>query len=80
MQDKKISYDVIGLAETRRHRPLNAAFDSEEELAGKLDCAKNWTVDEERRGRRGVTEASSCKIAGKTSFKKTVKVETISLV
>ncbi|KIH58326.1 hypothetical protein ANCDUO_11468 [Ancylostoma duodenale] len=32
MQARKISYDVIGLIETRRHRPLNATFDTGEEL------------------------------------------------
>ncbi|KIH69161.1 hypothetical protein ANCDUO_00497 [Ancylostoma duodenale] len=32
MQAKKIRYGVIGLAKTRRHRPLNANFDSGEEL------------------------------------------------
>ncbi|RCN40944.1 hypothetical protein ANCCAN_13113 [Ancylostoma caninum] len=32
MQARKIRYDVIGLAETRRHRPLNAIFDTGEEL------------------------------------------------
>ncbi|EYB98980.1 hypothetical protein Y032_0126g1336 [Ancylostoma ceylanicum] len=32
VQARKIKYDVIGLAETRRHRPLNATFDSGEEL------------------------------------------------
>ncbi|EYC29623.1 hypothetical protein Y032_0006g3078 [Ancylostoma ceylanicum] len=29
---RKIRYDVIGLTETRRHRPLNSAFDPGEEL------------------------------------------------
>ncbi|RCN49910.1 hypothetical protein ANCCAN_03945 [Ancylostoma caninum] len=32
MQARKIRYDVIGLTETRRHRPLNATIDSGEEL------------------------------------------------
>ncbi|RCN47401.1 hypothetical protein ANCCAN_06535 [Ancylostoma caninum] len=32
MQARKIRYDIIGLTETRRHRPLNATFDTEEEL------------------------------------------------
>ncbi|KIH54708.1 hypothetical protein ANCDUO_15144 [Ancylostoma duodenale] len=32
MQARKITYDVIGLTETRRHRPLNATFDTGEEL------------------------------------------------
>ncbi|EYB91804.1 hypothetical protein Y032_0202g1802 [Ancylostoma ceylanicum] len=32
MQASKIKYDVIGLTETRRHRPLNATFDTGEEL------------------------------------------------
>ncbi|EYC29722.1 hypothetical protein Y032_0006g3143 [Ancylostoma ceylanicum] len=32
VQDRKIRYDVIGLTETRRHRPLNATFDTGEEL------------------------------------------------
>ncbi|RCN24541.1 hypothetical protein ANCCAN_29761 [Ancylostoma caninum] len=32
MQSKKIKYNVIGLTETRRHRPLNATFDTGEEL------------------------------------------------
>ncbi|KIH44002.1 hypothetical protein ANCDUO_25984, partial [Ancylostoma duodenale] len=32
MQAGKIRYDVIGLTETRRHRPLNATFDTGEEL------------------------------------------------
>ena len=32
MQAKKIKYDVIGLTETRRHRPLNATFNTGEEL------------------------------------------------
>ncbi|RCN45782.1 hypothetical protein ANCCAN_08171 [Ancylostoma caninum] len=32
MQARKIRYDVIGLTETRRHRPLNAPFDTGEEL------------------------------------------------
>ncbi|KIH52951.1 hypothetical protein ANCDUO_16934 [Ancylostoma duodenale] len=31
MQARKIRYDVIGLTETRRHRPLNATFDTGEE-------------------------------------------------
>ncbi|EYB87786.1 hypothetical protein Y032_0257g401 [Ancylostoma ceylanicum] len=32
MQARKIRYDVIGLTETRRHRQLNATFDTGEEL------------------------------------------------
>ncbi|VDO90419.1 unnamed protein product [Heligmosomoides polygyrus] len=32
MQSRKIKYGVIGLTETRRHRPLHAAYDSREEL------------------------------------------------
>ncbi|RCN28899.1 hypothetical protein ANCCAN_25353 [Ancylostoma caninum] len=32
MQAGNIRYDVIGLTETRRHRPLNATFDTGEEL------------------------------------------------
>ncbi|RCN29545.1 hypothetical protein ANCCAN_24695 [Ancylostoma caninum] len=32
MQARKIRYDVIGLTETRKHRPLNATFDTGEEL------------------------------------------------
>ncbi|KIH62671.1 hypothetical protein ANCDUO_07045 [Ancylostoma duodenale] len=32
MQARKIRYDVIGLTETRRHRSLNATFDTGEEL------------------------------------------------
>ena len=32
MQAKKIKYDVIGLTETRRHRRLNATFNTGEEL------------------------------------------------
>ncbi|KAK6764012.1 hypothetical protein RB195_024382 [Necator americanus] len=32
MQTKKIKYDVIGLTETRRHNPLNAVYESGEEL------------------------------------------------
>ncbi|KIH51315.1 hypothetical protein ANCDUO_18600 [Ancylostoma duodenale] len=32
MQAKKIRYDVIGLTETKRHRPLNATFDTGGEL------------------------------------------------
>uniref|UniRef100_A0A7I4YB03 Endo/exonuclease/phosphatase domain-containing protein n=1 Tax=Haemonchus contortus TaxID=6289 RepID=A0A7I4YB03_HAECO len=32
MQARKIKYDVIGLTETRRHRPLHAVFETEEEL------------------------------------------------
>ncbi|RCN49951.1 hypothetical protein ANCCAN_03987 [Ancylostoma caninum] len=32
MQARKIRYDVSGLTETRRHRPLNATFDTGEEL------------------------------------------------
>ncbi|KIH53434.1 hypothetical protein ANCDUO_16441 [Ancylostoma duodenale] len=32
VRERKISYDVIGLKKTRRHRPLDATFDSEEEL------------------------------------------------
>ncbi|KIH69517.1 hypothetical protein ANCDUO_00141 [Ancylostoma duodenale] len=32
MQARKIKYDVIGLTETRRHCPLNATFDTGEEL------------------------------------------------
>ncbi|KIH43586.1 hypothetical protein ANCDUO_26404, partial [Ancylostoma duodenale] len=32
MQARKIGYDVIGLTETRRHQPLNATFDTGEEL------------------------------------------------
>ncbi|EYC15228.1 hypothetical protein Y032_0037g3402 [Ancylostoma ceylanicum] len=32
MQARKIRYDVIGLTETRRHRPLSATFDTGEEL------------------------------------------------
>ncbi|KIH61753.1 hypothetical protein ANCDUO_07969, partial [Ancylostoma duodenale] len=32
MQARKIRCDVIGLTETRRHRPLNATFDTGEEL------------------------------------------------
>ncbi|EYC06331.1 hypothetical protein Y032_0076g1002 [Ancylostoma ceylanicum] len=31
-QATKIRYDAIGLTETRRHRPLNATFDTGEEL------------------------------------------------
>ncbi|EYB83632.1 hypothetical protein Y032_0332g2772 [Ancylostoma ceylanicum] len=33
VQARKIRYDVIGLTETRRHRPLNATFDTGEELS-----------------------------------------------
>ncbi|EYC45020.1 hypothetical protein Y032_0442g1539 [Ancylostoma ceylanicum] len=32
VQARKIRYDVIGLIETRRHRPLNATFDTGDEL------------------------------------------------
>nr|CDJ93569.1 Endonuclease exonuclease phosphatase domain containing protein [Haemonchus contortus] len=32
MQVRKIKYDVIGLTETRRHRPLHAVFETGEEL------------------------------------------------
>nr|CDJ88863.1 Endonuclease exonuclease phosphatase and RNA-directed DNA polymerase (reverse transcriptase) domain containing protein [Haemonchus contortus] len=32
MQARKIKYDVIGLSETKRHRPLHAVFESGEEL------------------------------------------------
>nr|CDJ86408.1 Endonuclease exonuclease phosphatase domain containing protein [Haemonchus contortus] len=32
MQAKKIKYDVIGLSETRRHRPLHAVFETGEEV------------------------------------------------
>nr|CDJ97432.1 Endonuclease exonuclease phosphatase domain containing protein [Haemonchus contortus] len=32
MQARKIKYDVIGLTETRRHRPLHAVFETREEL------------------------------------------------
>ncbi|XGW33214.1 hypothetical protein V3C99_017577 [Haemonchus contortus] len=32
MQARKIKYDVIGLTETRRHRPLHAVFETGEEL------------------------------------------------
>nr|CDJ91411.1 endonuclease-reverse transcriptase [Haemonchus contortus] len=32
MQARKIKYDVIGLTETRRHRPLHAVFENGEEL------------------------------------------------
>uniref|UniRef100_A0A0K0DDV1 Endo/exonuclease/phosphatase domain-containing protein n=1 Tax=Angiostrongylus cantonensis TaxID=6313 RepID=A0A0K0DDV1_ANGCA len=32
MQARMISYDVIGLAETRRRHPLNAVYDTGEEL------------------------------------------------
>ncbi|VDL80637.1 unnamed protein product [Nippostrongylus brasiliensis] len=33
MQARKIKYSVIGLTETRRHRPLHAVFDTGEELS-----------------------------------------------
>ncbi|KIH68743.1 hypothetical protein ANCDUO_00918 [Ancylostoma duodenale] len=32
MQARKIRYDIIALTETRRNRPLNATFDTGEEL------------------------------------------------
>ncbi|VDO38802.1 unnamed protein product [Haemonchus placei] len=32
MQARKIKYDVIGLIETRRHRPLHAVFETGEEV------------------------------------------------
>ncbi|EYB95697.1 hypothetical protein Y032_0156g3095 [Ancylostoma ceylanicum] len=32
VQVRKSRYDVIGMTETRMHRPLNATFDTEEEL------------------------------------------------
>ncbi|KIH46496.1 hypothetical protein ANCDUO_23451 [Ancylostoma duodenale] len=32
MRAKKIRYDSIGMTETRRHQPLNATSDTEEEL------------------------------------------------
>ncbi|VDO38632.1 unnamed protein product [Haemonchus placei] len=32
MQAKKIKHDVIGITETRRHRPLYAVFETGEEL------------------------------------------------
>ncbi|ETN72578.1 hypothetical protein NECAME_18783 [Necator americanus] len=32
MQAKKIKYDVIGLTETRRRHPLNAVYETGEEL------------------------------------------------
>ncbi|KAK6732094.1 hypothetical protein RB195_016460 [Necator americanus] len=39
MQAKKIKYDVIGLTETRRRHPLNAVYETEEELfLGTCDC------------------------------------------
>ncbi|ETN70869.1 hypothetical protein NECAME_14470 [Necator americanus] len=39
MQAKKIKYDVIGLAETRRRHPLNAVYETGEELfLGTCDC------------------------------------------
>ncbi|RCN33348.1 hypothetical protein ANCCAN_20828 [Ancylostoma caninum] len=37
MQARKIRYDVIGLTETRRHRPLNATFDTGELFPGTCD-------------------------------------------
>ncbi|KIH62238.1 hypothetical protein ANCDUO_07480 [Ancylostoma duodenale] len=37
MQARKIRYDLIGLTETRRHRPLNATFDTEELFLGTCD-------------------------------------------
>ncbi|EYB85282.1 hypothetical protein Y032_0301g1829 [Ancylostoma ceylanicum] len=37
VQARKIRCDVIGLTETRRHRPLNATFDTGEELFGTCD-------------------------------------------
>ncbi|KAK6736234.1 hypothetical protein RB195_019110 [Necator americanus] len=48
MQAKKIKYDVIGLTETRRHHPLNAVYETGEELfLGKCDRGKpsslRWT-------------------------------------
>ncbi|VDM55080.1 unnamed protein product [Angiostrongylus costaricensis] len=33
MQARRIRYDVVGLAETRRRRPFNAVYDTGEELA-----------------------------------------------
>ncbi|VDM64235.1 unnamed protein product [Angiostrongylus costaricensis] len=33
MQARRITYDVIGLAETRRRQPFNAVFDTGEELS-----------------------------------------------
>ncbi|KAK6757195.1 hypothetical protein RB195_015178 [Necator americanus] len=39
MQAKKIKYDVIGLTETRRRHPLNAVYETGEELfLGTCDC------------------------------------------
>ncbi|XGW32197.1 hypothetical protein V3C99_010405 [Haemonchus contortus] len=32
MQARKVKYDIIGLTETRRHRPLHAVLDTGEEL------------------------------------------------
>ncbi|KAK6753145.1 hypothetical protein RB195_012630 [Necator americanus] len=32
MQARKFTYDIIGLTETRRRHPLNAVFDTGEEL------------------------------------------------
>ncbi|EYC26918.1 hypothetical protein Y032_0009g426 [Ancylostoma ceylanicum] len=43
VQARKIRYDVIGLAESRRHRPLNATFDTGEELF--LETCDNRGVD-----------------------------------
>ncbi|KIH54991.1 hypothetical protein ANCDUO_14859 [Ancylostoma duodenale] len=37
MQARKIRYDVIGLTETRRHRPLNATFNTGELFLGTCD-------------------------------------------
>ncbi|RCN45469.1 hypothetical protein ANCCAN_08546 [Ancylostoma caninum] len=40
MQARKIRYDVIGLTETRRHRPLNATFDTRGEVF--LGACDSW--------------------------------------
>ncbi|KIH63814.1 hypothetical protein ANCDUO_05883 [Ancylostoma duodenale] len=44
MQARKIRYDVIGLTETRRHRPLNATFDTGDELLLGTCNSRGYTV------------------------------------
>ncbi|XGW08333.1 hypothetical protein V3C99_011003 [Haemonchus contortus] len=46
MQASKIKYDVIGLTETRRHRPLHAVFETGEECSleyATVEASAAWT-------------------------------------
>uniref|UniRef100_A0A7I4Z502 Reverse transcriptase domain-containing protein n=1 Tax=Haemonchus contortus TaxID=6289 RepID=A0A7I4Z502_HAECO len=81
MQARKVKYDVIGLTETRRQRPLHAIFENGEELfLGTCDCREVGGVDdivlatpniEQAEQMLGEFDNASGKIGSQLNFTKT---------